>query len=127
MKWRIPEEAVKELNQKGIEAEEIRIVPYTQKRLHSEMKKIFSKSTYIQTNNHGFMEHMDVDSFEVEIEEISDQQEFKFSKDGPKFKNVKKGDVLMTYDSQFGTMTINQTCYAVEEEGEWKIIWDYNF
>ncbi|WP_156477327.1 hypothetical protein [Rossellomorea vietnamensis] len=94
---------------------------------HSEMKKKFSKSTYIQTKNHVFMEHMDVDSFEVEVEEISDQKEFKFSKDGPTFKNVKKGDVLMTYDSQFGKLTINQTCYAVEEEGEWKIIWDYNF
>lgn len=94
---------------------------------HSEMKKKFSKSTYIQTKNHVFMEHMDVDSFEVEVEEISDQKEFKFSKDGPTFKNVKKGDVLMTYDSQFGELAINQTCYAVEEEGEWKIIWDYNF
>lgn len=94
---------------------------------HSEMKKKFSKSTYIQTKNHVFMEHLDVDSFEVEVEEISDQKEFKFSKDGPTFKNVKKGDVLMTYDSQFGKLTINQTCYAVEEEGEWKIIWDYNF
>ncbi|MDX8343164.1 hypothetical protein [Rossellomorea sp. YZS02] len=94
---------------------------------HSEMKKKFSKSTYIQTKNHVFMGHMGVDTFKVEIEEITDQKEFKFSKDGPTFKNVKKGKVAMKYDSQFGKLTIYQTCYTVQEEGEWKILWDYQF
>ncbi|MFI8575774.1 hypothetical protein ACIGEL_08670 [Rossellomorea aquimaris] len=94
---------------------------------HSEMKKKFSKSSYIQTKNHVFMGHMGVDTFEVEIKEITDEKEFKFSKDGPIFKNVKKGEVLMKYESQFGKLIINQTCYAVQEEGEWEIIWDYQY
>ena len=94
---------------------------------HSEMKEKFSKSTYIQTKNHVFMGHMGVDTFKVEIEEITDKKEFKFSTDGPTFKNVKKGEVAMIYESQFGKMIIHQTCYAVEEEGEWKILWDYHF
>ncbi len=94
---------------------------------HSEMKKKFNKSSYIQTKNHVFMGHMGVDTFDVEIEGITDKKEFKFSKDGPTFKNVKKGEVLMKYDSQFGKLIINQTCYAVQEEGKWKILWDYHF
>ncbi|WP_456273176.1 hypothetical protein [Bacillus sp. AK031] len=94
---------------------------------HSEMKKRFKKSSYIQTKNHVFLGHMGVESFDVEIGEMEEVEEWKLSKDGPVFKNVTLADVTMFYNSQFGVMEIKQKCYAVLEKGEWKVLWDYRF
>lgn len=95
--------------------------------LHPEMKKRFSKSSYIQTKNHVFLGHMSVETFDVEIGEIEKLKEWKMSKDGPVFKNVTAARITMTYNSQFGVLEISQMCYAVLEKGEWKVLWDYHF
>lgn len=94
---------------------------------HSEMKKKFSKSSYIQTKHHVFIGHMDVDTFEVEIDKITDIKDFKYSNEGPTFTKGKKAEVWLHFDSQFGKITIGQTCYVVEEEGEWRVLWDYDY
>jgi hypothetical protein len=94
---------------------------------HSEMKKKFKKSSYIQTKNHVFMGHMEVDTFDVEIGDLREINKWKFSKDGPSFKEVKAADVDLTFESQFGLLTITQTCYVAKDDGEWRVLWDYNF
>ncbi|EDL64910.1 hypothetical protein [Bacillus sp. SG-1] len=95
--------------------------------LHPEMKKRFSKSSYIQTKNHVFLGHMGVETFDVEIAEMEKLEEWKMSKDGPVFKNVTAASITMTFDSQFGLLKISQKCYSVLEKGEWKVVWDYHF
>jgi hypothetical protein len=94
---------------------------------HSEMKKKFGKSSYIQTKNHVFLGHMGVDTFEVDVGEIETMKKFSFSKDGPTFKDVRSAKVDLLFESQFGEMTISQVCYVAQENGEWKILWSYNF
>jgi hypothetical protein len=94
---------------------------------HSEMKKRFKKSSYIQTKNHVFLGHMGVETFEVEMGEMKKLDEWKMSKDGPVFKDVSAAEITMHYDSQFGIMEIRQTCYAVVEKGEWKVLWNYDY
>ncbi|MGR3765870.1 hypothetical protein [Rossellomorea sp. NS-SX7] len=94
---------------------------------HSEMKKKFGKSSYIQTKNHVFLGHMGVDTFEVEVGEIEEIKNFEFSKDGPAFKEVRSAQVNLLFNSQFGKMTISQVCYVAQEKGEWKILWNYDF
>jgi hypothetical protein len=94
---------------------------------HSEMKKKFDKSSYIQTKNHVFLGHMGVDTFEVKVGEIKKIKKFPFSKDGPTFKDVRSAKVDLLFDSQFGVLTISQVCYVAQEKGEWKILWNYDF
>ncbi|QTC40288.1 hypothetical protein GA0061094_3611 [[Bacillus] enclensis] len=94
---------------------------------HSEMKKKFGKASYVQTKNHVFLGHMGVDSFEVEVGDIEEIEDFEFSKDGPTFKDVRSAKVDLLFDSQFGEMTISQICYVAREKNEWKILWDYDF
>jgi hypothetical protein len=94
---------------------------------HSQMKKKFGKSSYIQTKNHVFMGHMGVDTFKVEVGKIEKIKKFSFSKDGPIFKDVRSAKVDLLFDSQFGVLTISQVCYVAQEKGEWKILWNYDF
>jgi hypothetical protein len=94
---------------------------------HSQMKKKFGKSSYIQTKNHVFMGHMGVDTFEVEVGELKKIKKFPFSKDGPIFKDVRSTKVDLQFKSQFGVLRISQVCYVAQEKGEWKILWNYNF
>jgi hypothetical protein len=94
---------------------------------HSEMKKKFGKSSYIQTKNHVFFGHMGVDTFEVKVGEIEKIKKFSFSKDGPTFKNVRSAKVDLLFDSQFGVLTFSQVCYVAQEKGEWKILWNFDF
>ncbi|TYS89312.1 hypothetical protein [Rossellomorea aquimaris] len=94
---------------------------------HSEMQNKFPKSSYIQTKNHVFMGHMGVDEFEVEVGSIEKEKEFTFNEEGLQFKNVRKAEVNLYFDSQFGEMMITQTCFVAIEEGEWRVLWNYNF
>jgi hypothetical protein len=94
---------------------------------HSEMQNKFPKSSYIQTKNHVFMGHMGVDEFEVEVGNIEKEKEFTFNEEGLRFKNVRKAEVNLYFDSQFGELMITQTCYLAIEEGEWRVLWNYNF
>ncbi|MGF2618003.1 hypothetical protein FZC84_19590 [Rossellomorea vietnamensis] len=94
---------------------------------HSEMKKRFKKSAYIQTKNHVFLGHMEVETFQVDIGEMKKLKEWQMSKEGPVFNDVTAAEVTMTYNSQFGVLEIGQKSYAVLEKGEWKVLWDYNY
>jgi hypothetical protein len=94
---------------------------------HPEMKNLFPKSTYIQTKNHVFMGHMGVDEFEVELGKIEKVKKFTFNKEGLTFRNVRKAEVELLFKSQFGELVIRQTCFVAIEEGEWKVLWNYNF
>ncbi|MFI8688015.1 hypothetical protein [Rossellomorea sp. NPDC077527] len=94
---------------------------------HPEMKKLFPKSTYIQTKNHVFLGHMGVDEFDVSIGEIKKLKTFTFNEDGLTFKNVRKAKVDLHFQSQFGELVISQNCYVALEEGEWRVLWNYHF
>lgn len=94
---------------------------------HSEMKKKFSKSSYIQTKNHVFMGHMGVDEFGVKVGKIEKPRKFTFNKEGLAFKNVRKAKVDLYFQSQFGELVISQICFVALEEGEWRVLWNYNF
>ncbi|UTE77365.1 hypothetical protein [Rossellomorea sp. KS-H15a] len=94
---------------------------------HPEMKSLFPKSTYIQTKNHVFMGHMGVDEFEVEVGKVEKLKKFTFNEDGLTFKNVRKAKIDMYFQSEFGELVISQTCYVALEEGQWRVLWNYNY
>ncbi|KZE52593.1 hypothetical protein [Rossellomorea marisflavi] len=94
---------------------------------HPEMKKKFSKSNYIQTKNHVFMGHMGVEEFDVEIGKLEKVERFAFDDEGIVFKDVRKAQVDMSYDSQFGELIVSQPCYVAIYKGKWKVLWNYHF
>ncbi|BCB05727.1 hypothetical protein [Bacillus sp. KH172YL63] len=94
---------------------------------HSEMKNKFSKSSYIQTKNHVFMGHMGVDTFKVEVGKVEKEKNFTFNSEGLRFKNVRKAEVNLYFDSQFGKLVVTQTCYLAMEKGKWRVLWDYHY
>ena len=94
---------------------------------HPEMKKKFSKSSYIQTKNHVFMGHMGVDEFKVEVGKIEKVKKFTFNNEGLTFKNIRKAKVDMYFESQFGELVISQTCYVALEKREWRVLWNYHY
>ena len=40
-------------------------------------------------------------------------------------EDVYKVPVTMVYKGKYGNFNIQQDVFAVKEEGEWKILWDY--
>jgi hypothetical protein len=93
---------------------------------HSNMKERFGKGHYIQDRAHVFMNHFGVETFDFAMSEPEKIDQWKMSKTGPAMKNVYKILVTQTYKGTYGNFDLTQEVFAVQEEGEWKIVWDYN-
>ncbi|GAA0316216.1 hypothetical protein GCM10008967_03490 [Bacillus carboniphilus] len=94
---------------------------------HSEMKKRFDKSDYIQTKNHVFLGHMAVSTFDVKVGDTNKINRWTFFNGGPVFEDVHEVDVTLTFESQFGIFEMHQKAYAVKEDGAWRVLWNYDF
>jgi hypothetical protein len=93
---------------------------------HSQMKQRFTKEQYIQSRAHVFMQDMKVHSFSFEIGDSEKINNWQVENGAKELKDVYKVPVAQTFHSQFGTFMIEQDCYVVMEENEWKLLWDYN-
>lgn len=96
------------------------------KLFHSTMKERFSKGNYIQDRAHVFMNHFGVETFDFTISEPENIKKWEMSKTGPAMQNVYKILVTQTYKGKYGNFDLEQEVFAVQEEEEWKIVWDYN-
>ncbi|RKL68094.1 hypothetical protein CR203_06255 [Salipaludibacillus neizhouensis] len=94
---------------------------------HPHMKKRFSRSKYIDQRAHIFVDHFDVDTYDLTIGSSKKIKEWQMSDDHQPLSNVYQIPVTKTYQSQFGKFSILQNVYAVKEEGEWHIMWDYHY
>lgn len=95
---------------------------------HSEMKEKFPKrGDYIQNRAHVFMQHMEVETFTFEIGDSKKHKKWKVSRESAKLKEVYEVPVTQTFDSRFGKFVLEQSCFVAKEQGEWKILWDYNY
>ncbi|MCM3567356.1 hypothetical protein [Neobacillus mesonae] len=92
---------------------------------HPAMKKKFNKGNYIQDRAHVFMNHFGVETFTYSLGEPEKLDSWKMSKTGPDLKNVYKVPVTQIYKGKYGHFDLQQDVFAVEEKGEWKILWDY--
>ncbi|PAF31573.1 hypothetical protein [Paenibacillus sp. 7516] len=92
---------------------------------HPLMKERFSKSAYLQSRAHIFMQHFGVETFEFEMEKP--EREFDVTvMDGVKpFPEAYKVGITMKYRSTFGQFDIVQTCYVVQDGQEWTLLWYY--
>ncbi|PMC36586.1 hypothetical protein CJ195_14215 [Bacillus sp. UMB0899] len=93
---------------------------------HPVMQERFSKNAYVTERSHIYMGHYGVSTFEYEIEEEEEIQNWKMAEEQEAFSTAYRLSAEQQFKSKFGTFTIMQDVYAVQHEGEWKIVWDYN-
>ncbi len=93
--------------------------------LHPFMKEKFPKAGYIQDRVHVFMGHFGVDTFEYKINDKRKISNWKMTKESKVFNTVFEMKVTQSYKGKYGTFEFVQYVYAVEEKGDWLILWDF--
>ncbi|SFE53829.1 hypothetical protein SAMN05192532_102222 [Alteribacillus iranensis] len=92
---------------------------------HSDMKNKFTKGHYIQDRAHVFMNHFDVSTFSYEIGEPEKLKEWQMEKNSTPLEEVYQVNVIQTFKGKYGNFDISQDVFAVKEDDEWTILWDY--
>ena len=93
---------------------------------HSDMKKQFPKGSYIQDRSHVFMNHFGVETFAYTLNKAEEIKSWRMSKESAAYSSVYKVTVVQTYNGKYGRFHIHQDVFAVKEQKEWKLLWDYN-
>jgi hypothetical protein len=92
---------------------------------HSKMKERFSKTAYVTERSHIYMSHYGVATFSFEIVDREKLKTWKMDNSSKEFEDVYRVQVEQTFKSKFGSFTVQQDVYVVEENGEWLIVWQY--
>ncbi len=92
---------------------------------HPVMQERFSKNVYVTERSHIYMSHYGITTFEYEIVVEEEIQNWKMAEDKDTFPTAYKMIVEQQFKSKFGNFTILQDVYAVQHEGEWRIVWEY--
>ncbi|PLR84342.1 hypothetical protein [Bacillus sp. V33-4] len=93
---------------------------------HSTMKDRFERGDYIKDRAHVFMNHFGVKTFSYEIGKVEEIKDWKITGESVPIALAYKAEVIQTFKGKYGNFDIHQDVYAIEEEGEWRISWDYN-
>lgn len=92
---------------------------------HPVMQKKFTKNAYVTERSHIYMGHYGVDTFSYNLNDEKEIKSFKMAKGSETFPTATSITVEQTFKSKFGTFTVLQDVFAVEDEGEWKIVWEF--
>jgi len=93
---------------------------------HSTMKKRLPKKMYIKDRPHVFISDFGVKTFTYTIGKPEKLNNWKMSGQGPTLRKVYKLPVTETFKGKYGNFDLKQEVFAVQEKGEWRIVWDYN-
>ncbi|AET59554.1 hypothetical protein HPL003_14015 [Paenibacillus terrae HPL-003] len=92
---------------------------------HSQMKKRFEKSTYVQQRAHVFMQDMGIDTFTFELSEPQAEYDIRTEQSGDELGKAYRITVTQHYKTRFGAFDIVQPCYVTQEGEEWRVLWIY--
>ncbi|MGD7053932.1 hypothetical protein [Sutcliffiella horikoshii] len=93
--------------------------------LHSELQTRFARGAYAQDRAHVFNGHFGADTFSFEIGDSKKISNWKMEKDGESFDTVYEFEVRQDYRGKYGHFLFVQYVYVVQEDKEWRILWDY--
>ncbi|WP_099354523.1 hypothetical protein [Fredinandcohnia onubensis] len=93
---------------------------------HPLMQERFEKADYIQQRNHVFVGHFGTDTFKFTVEDVEHLKSWQMAKNTTTFHDVYKVPITQTYKSTYGTFTIQQDIFVVNEDGDWTILWSYH-
>lgn len=91
---------------------------------HSSMQSHFSRDRYISDRPHTFMNHFGVDTFEFEMSRPKKLKNWKLNEDSEKMEAYEVV-VTKTYRGTYGHFQFIQYVYVANEEGDWRLLWDY--
>ncbi|WP_174614528.1 hypothetical protein [Virgibacillus ihumii] len=92
---------------------------------HPLMKEKFAKGHYLQDRAHVFMNHFGVTTFSYSIGEATKIENWKMEDEAAPIDVVYKVTVSQVFKGKYGNFTLVQDVYAVQADGEWKVMWDY--
>ncbi|HZG73366.1 MAG TPA: hypothetical protein VEY51_17660 [Chondromyces sp.] len=95
--------------------------------LHPFMKEKFPKGPYIQDRAHVFIGHFGAETFQYTLEDAKKLEKWKPSKESKALDVVYRVVVTQSYKGKYGTFAFQQNVYVTKHEGEWVILWDYNW
>lgn len=93
---------------------------------HPLMQEKLAKVEYLQDRPHVFMDDFGVDSFEYTVEDVEQVTDWQMEEEAEPIDVVYEGTVSQEFKGKYGNFTLVQGVFAVEIDGEWKIMWDYN-
>ncbi|MEH7388643.1 hypothetical protein V7147_25090 [Bacillus sp. JJ1521] len=120
-----PEEKAKELVHSFYKFEQDADFRSSWELFHPLMQKRFEKADYIQQRNHVFVGHFGTDTFKFTVDDAEKLKTWQMTKDTTIFHDVYKVPITQTYKSIYGTFTIHQDVFVVEESGDMTILWEF--
>ncbi|MGD6776270.1 hypothetical protein [Sutcliffiella horikoshii] len=93
--------------------------------LHTEMKTKFGRGAFASDRVHVFNGHFGAETFSYEVSKANKLKNWKMEKDGESFGTAYEFEVRQDYHGKYGHFAFVQFVYVVEEDGEWRILWDY--
>ncbi|MEH7224641.1 hypothetical protein V7112_12605 [Bacillus sp. JJ1566] len=120
-----PEEEAKELVHSFYKYEQDADFGSSWELFHPLMQERFEKADYIQQRNHVFVGHFGTDTFKYTVDDAEKLKSWQMTKNTTIFHDVYKVPITQTYKSIYGTFTIHQDIFVVEESGDWTILWEY--
>ncbi|GAE91962.1 hypothetical protein JCM21714_934 [Gracilibacillus boraciitolerans JCM 21714] len=92
---------------------------------HSLMKDKFNKNSYVQDRSHVFLEHFGVETFKFSVSEPEKIKNYQVDEERAIPQVAYLLNVTYFYESKYGYLEIHQPVIVLEEDEEWKIIWQY--
>lgn len=94
--------------------------------LHPYMKDKWKKGAFIQDRAHVFINHFGAETFQFTVIEGDRIDEWSMSQNLPPVDTAYQFTVTQTYEGKYGKFSFIQEVYVAEDNGEWRILWDYN-
>ncbi|CAM3228546.1 hypothetical protein FITA111629_11050 [Filibacter tadaridae] len=94
--------------------------------LHPFMKERWGKSAFMRDRIHVFIGHFGAETFQFTVKEDSKIKSWKMSEESEPFAVAYKFTVIQTYKGKYGKFGFLQEVYVAKDQGEWRILWDYN-
>ncbi|WP_245208018.1 hypothetical protein [Sediminibacillus dalangtanensis] len=92
---------------------------------HPLMKEKFEKGAYLQDRAHVFMNHFGVETFTYSLGDTDKIKDWQIEKDAEPLAVVYKVTVTQKYKGKYGNFSIVQDVFAAKDDGEWKVLWNY--
>lgn len=92
--------------------------------LHSDMKKKFTQSDYIQKRT-ALLDAFGAKTFSFKIDDVDHLKQWRMTGDSSYLKDVYRITVIQSFTGVFGKTQIYKDVYVTKDKNEWKILWQY--
>lgn len=92
---------------------------------HTEMKNRFSDEQYSQLRSQLITQDIGSTSFTYKVGKVKTKKNWRSGVNGVILKKVYVMKVTQNFHNQFGNFSLVQEVFVAKEDGEYKVVWDY--